>query len=247
MIDPQKSSSQNKCSICDTHLKGPFCHQCGQKYTGSKISFLDLIHAFLSGLLSVERGIAGNFKNLLLKPRFVVENYAYGYRKQLYSPGQMLLYALLVVGLHVSLVDSYILGVDIELDINESWWKIFVSPQLLLILFILPFYSLTTFMVFFKEKKSFLEHFIAATYSLSFSAIISTILGDILYYLYLVELSFSSLLFLVSLFLWSTRIFAPRKRWYVQVGLFFLQFLIFLAAIAAMLLVLAGTENFQLD
>jgi hypothetical protein len=203
--------------------------------------------AFFSGLLSLEKGIIGNFKLLLLKPRYVVENYWYGYRKYLYSPGQMVFYSLLVIGLHASLVDSYILGIDLEIDIREDFWKVFISPQLLFILFLIPLYTLTTYIVFFAKKHSFLEHFIAGTYNFSFVAILSTFLGDLLYYLGWANLTFSAIIFSVFLFIWSTRVFAADKKWFLQLGLIILQYLLFIGTLAGIALAMVGTENIQWD
>lgn len=245
MIYPAESSHQVRCSICETQLEGDFCHQCGQKFTGHRVNVIDLLSAFFSGLLSLERGILGNVKLLFLKPQFVVENYWHGYRKYLYAPGQMIFYALLIIGLHASLVDTYILGLDVELDIKEETWRVFLSPQLFFILFLLPLYALTSYVVFFKLKKSFLEHLIASTYSFSFIAIMSTIIGDVLYYFDVVSLSFSTYIFLIGLFIWSTRIFASKKKWYLKIAFFFLQSILFLAVIMAILLTLVGTENIQ--
>ena len=94
------------CTICKTELQGPYCTTCGKHYLGRRVNTWDVIGGWLSGLLTPERSVLGTFRQLLTQPQFVVQNYWSGFRGYYLSPGQLVVYMLFVIGVHLAFVDQ---------------------------------------------------------------------------------------------------------------------------------------------
>lgn len=236
------------CSVCGTEIIGNYCHHCGQKITRQKTSSLDITKSLLSGFFSIERGIVGILYSLTVKPRKVVENYWKGNRFYYYNPGQMIFYVIFVLGLHIAFVSKdRLLGVHVTVDASGGLSAIF-SPQFLLIVLILPLYSLTTWFSFIKKHKTFPEHFISATYIFAYGAIIVTILCDMLFLLFAFPLENTVIAFFTVLFLWANRIFISTSKWYYHILYLVLQVLVFILLIAVLmgiLFLIFGGEGFK--
>lgn len=240
-------TDMKQCTICNIEVEERFCTRCGQKVTGKRVNLIDLFAALFNGLFSLERGIFGNLKMLVLKPEFVAQNYWKGNRKYYFSPGQMIFYALFVIGLHVTFVDPYFLGIDIVIEGVEGSLKALLTPQVFFFLGTLPLYALITFATFFKWNRNFLEHVIADAYSFSISIILSILISDVLHILADVDLGFGIVLFLLTLYVWSTRIFIPHKRFGFKLLLFLVQLFMFFACITLLVWLFVEPERVNIN
>lgn len=216
------------CSICETKVIGDFCHNCGQKITGKKTGVKDILKALLSGAFSIERGILGILYELTVNPKRVIENYWEGNRFYFFSPGQLIFYTIFIVGLHIAFVSDRILGFRVELTGISKGFSLIFSPQLFFITLVLPLFAITTYLYFYKNKKSFPEHFISATYIFSYGAILWTILSDVVYLSFNLSLVFVVPVFLITLFVSSSRVFTRKKHWLYHLLNVLLQFVLFI-------------------
>jgi len=206
-------SASTTCTICQTKQQGTYCHNCGQRYLGRRVNTWDVIGGWLSGLLAPERSLLGTFRQLLINPRYIVENYWSGFRGYYLSPSQLVVYMLFVFGLHLALVNQNILGMEVNVSGVSDSLKAFLSPQLVLFLLMIPLLALSTAVVYYRQKHSFPEHFTAAIYLFALWAILFTLLCDILYLLLDIELI--PPWFFAAVFLWSARVFSPKDAaWY---------------------------------
>jgi hypothetical protein len=253
MIKKNKSTNKDLnttkgklCSICGTEINGRFCHNCGQRITGKKTGFIDIWKALSSGLFHIERGILGVIYELSINPKKVIHNYWEGNRYFYLSPGQMIFYTIFALGLHITFISGeYILGVSVKGEVSEVS---ILTPQLFLVVLILPLYALTTFLSYFKKRKTFPEHFISATYVFSYGAILSTSICDFIYLVFGFPLNETAAILLLILFIWGSRIFVAKRKWYnylLGVVIQMLVFLLLVALLVAILFLYTGGKGFK--
>ena len=112
------------------------------------------------------------------------------------------------------------------------------SPQLVFLVSILPLFSLSTYIVFFKQRHSFAEHFIAGTYVFAYSVIVCTVLSDAAYFIFGLSANYTAALFQLVMFAFGVRVFASQKHWYHFVWyvlLILLMFILLLLLIVGLL------------
>jgi uncharacterized membrane protein len=232
-------SASTTCTICQTKLQGDYCSSCGQRYLGRRVNAWDVIGGWLSGLLLPERSLLGTFRQLLVNPRYIINNYWSGFRGYYLSPSQLVVYMLFVFGLHLALVNQEILGITVNVSGVSDSLKSFLSPQLFLFLLMIPMLGLSTAAVYYRHKHSFPEHFTAAIYLFALWAILFTLLTDTLYLLLGMELGSLPFWFFGAVFLWSARVFSPEGSAWYRVLLNAVLAILMLAFIFAILLGIA--------
>jgi len=216
------------CSNCSFQLKGTYCSNCGQKSTGKKTNWLDVFGALASGLLSMERGILATILEVIRKPKRTVEIYWSGGRFYYQSPGQMIFFVILILGIHILFVDSRILGFQVQLSNVPEAYRGFFNPQILFIALVLPFTALTSWVYFYRKKRTLPEHFIGAVYIFSTWAIVLTIFSDILSFFFDFRPELIVLAFLSLIFIWTSRLYSNRTAPIILVGNTVLQILVFI-------------------
>jgi hypothetical protein len=229
------SSNKPRCSQCSTQLIGAFCHACGQQATMQKTSYRDVVSALSSGVFSIERGIFSALYTLIVDPATLVRRYWQGDRLYFYSPAQIVFYTLFILGLHLTFIDKKILGLNVAVSGISSDVQTVFSPQLLLILLIVPLLSFSTYLCYFRRHHSLAEHVISALYNFCGWAIIWTILADI----YALSLDKNipglSIVFLLCLFWTSVRVCAPNQSWWQKLLSLVLLVCIFIAVFLCLL------------
>lgn len=197
-----------RCTICNTILSGKYCHQCGQKSTGKRVSFRGMIGDVVSGIYSLERSVLGTFWHILVKPEKIIQNFWDGNRGYYHSPGKLLFYAAFIIGLHFAFIGNELLGVNLTFSTSV------IPPQLLLLVLLIPVYALTSKLTFIKRKRRFLEHVIAMIYLFS-TWIIVFIIADDLLSLALGDLIDEKMLlaFISILLIWNAKVHCKLKKW----------------------------------
>jgi hypothetical protein len=212
------------CAICSTELQGEFCHVCGQRNTGKRITFREWVSDSISGIFSFERSVLATWWQVIHKPDTIIKNYLDGNRGYYHSPGRLAFYAAFVIGLSFALFGTELLGV------NLTFTNIPVPPQLILLLLLIPLYALTSRLTFFREKKNFLEHMIAMIYLFSTWIVIFVVIDDLQWYFFdkIIDIGMV-IFFIVILFIWTARVHSPKKNWtnillytFVEVGILLL-------------------------
>jgi hypothetical protein len=177
---------------------------------------------------SLEKSGLATMYTLLVKPEKVIHNYWQGQRAYYQSPNKILFYALLVLGLHLSFVNKEIIG--LQFDVQG------IAPQLMFILLILPFYSLSSWLLYHPKKYRFAEHLIAKAYLVGLCLLLFTLIDDFFYGVFglddLYQLDFLGFMLLTAWLNW--RVFGQRKNWWRGV-LFSLADLLLMLLLLAML------------
>ncbi len=239
MSTPQK---EEHCYNCQSKLIGSYCHTCGQKSTNKRTRFFDVFNALFSGIFSLERGLPGTLFKLVTQPQKVVQSYWKGFRQFYFSPAQMIVYTIFVLGLHIAFVSPQVLGVNVGITgISKEASSIF-NPQLFFIILILPLLAVTSFLTFIKAKKTLAEHFILAIYIFTSWAIICTIISDFANLVFGLEIDQFNILYLFLMFLWNSRVMASARPWYYHLLFALAQVLVFATIIALLISILYLTD-----
>jgi len=195
------------CTICDAQLQGEYCHVCGQRTTGKRISFREWVSDAISGIFSLERSVLASWWMVIRQPDKIIGNYWAGNRGYYHSPGRLAFYAAFVIGLSFAFFGTELLG------LNLTFTNIPVPPQLILLILIIPLYALTSWLTFIRQKHNFLEHLVAMIYLFSTWIVIFVIVDDLQWYLFdkIIDLGMV-MLFILVLFIWTARVHSPSKN-----------------------------------
>lgn len=79
------------CLNCNTHYKGKFCPECGQKSSTHKITFSAILHDIPHSVLHIDKGFFFTFLQLTYRPGKAIKDYLAGMRIRYFSPFAYLL------------------------------------------------------------------------------------------------------------------------------------------------------------
>ncbi|MBN4081493.1 hypothetical protein JYU23_00025 [bacterium AH-315-C07] len=214
------------CAICGANTIGEYCHNCGQQNTGKRLNFGVFVKEVIFSLFDMERSVLGTFLLILRNPARIINNYWDGYRRYYSPPGKLIVYFLLVIGIHVIIHDNLIFG--LTLDING------IAPQFLFLLLFLSFLTISSYVTYIKQKRTLLEHSISTIYIFCCWTIIMIILYDIIIYLLKSDDdNFVSVFILLGMiFIWTARTFCNKNNWVIIALNAVAQLLVFAAILA---------------
>jgi len=216
------------CTICNTETVGQYCQHCGQRNTGKKLKLLTVINDLMSNLFSLEKSGLATALILIRNPTDVIESYWNGYRKYHEPPSKLIVYAALVIGVHIIVNDNLIFGLSFS-----------DSPQGFFLVFFLVMLTISSYLTYLRRKRSFLEHTVANIYLLGLWTVIMIIFYEAVTYFTEIDVRFFSLIALITLMIiWTGRTFCKRKSWLVIVLSAVLQLVVFIAQFALLALLL---------
>lgn len=181
-----ESSTIGKCKNCGSILQGSICHKCGQRVIDSRWTIGILWNQFIAQLTNIEKGFLYTIKGLIIFPGIVINDYWGGRTVKYYNPFR---YVIILIAINLFL--SYQLGInDIirdsmqggimdagdfsEEDIMQADRQ-FNNWLNVLVLLLIPFNALLTWILFRKHKKNYAEHTIMNTYIIGQQSAIGTI------------------------------------------------------------------------
>lgn len=154
------------CLNCNEITERNYCSNCGQKTDTHRINFKHfLVHDILHGVWHMEKGILFTIKEALTRPGKASLDYINGKRIKYYNVFYLI---VLLVGLQLFLANYYEqLQTIYYPELHEKIQKMdqksgaFLSDySKILILSLIPFFALTSFTLFRKQKLNLSEHFI---------------------------------------------------------------------------------------
>jgi hypothetical protein len=87
-----KERKEKNCLNCHIHLKGRFCHRCGQENIEPKESVWDLISHFFKDITHFDGKFFSSLKYLVTKPGFLSKEYMIGRRASYINPIRMYIF-----------------------------------------------------------------------------------------------------------------------------------------------------------
>ncbi len=183
---------QNKtCINCSTPLKGPVCHECGQKYHENPWTTQILIEQLISQLTDIEKGFLYTIKMMFVAPGILVQDYWRGKTKVYYNP-----FRYVLIWTAVNLAFSFWFGIDdllqeslqpAQIERNLSTDEIKQADQRFdtwlnaLVLLLLPVFSFFTMILFSKKKNNYAENLIMNAFMMGQQSLISAFVQVIFY------------------------------------------------------------------
>lgn len=182
-----------ECKNCNSLSSGKFCPNCGQATNTHKINLFHIIHEFTHGILHVDKGILFTAKELTLRPGKTIRNYLSGKRICYFKPfGYFFLLATIYVfcthitnpfDINTEYTD-FNTSIDAGFELGggnpentykkqvvenaglrlQEFFKLMNKHMVSLCLLAIPFFSLTTMLIFRKMKYNYGEHLIINSY-----------------------------------------------------------------------------------
>ncbi len=160
-----------KCKNCGYNLDGNFCKNCGQKSDIKEINFRYLLEEIPNSIFQVNRGFLFTVKELFTRPGHSIREFIEGKRKPHFKPMAFLfltssLYILLshLIG-HQTFFGDFMSGITEAAESNDNvifnWLS---NNQAYLIYITIPFFSLASFLAFFKSGYNYFEHLVLNLY-----------------------------------------------------------------------------------
>lgn len=182
MLD-QRESRETRCRNCRAPVSGAYCHQCGQRVIVGRWTAGDMLRLFVHTVTDLEAGFVRTVRDLFRRPAQVVSDYWRGKTVCYYAPFR---YFLLWFAL--SLLINFWLGIDdllqaalqpealereLGVDRLNDADRLFDSWLNLVGIVLLPVNSLSTFLLFRKQRRTYGEHLILNGFAMGQLALIS--------------------------------------------------------------------------
>ncbi|MEO1517393.1 MAG: DUF3667 domain-containing protein [Bacteroidota bacterium] len=170
-----------KCKNCQSVLHGPYCSVCGQKWIDERLTVKRVLSSAISNIFNLEKGLWYTVKMLFISPGQVVRDYVNGRTQPYFPPFRYALifialaaFANLGLGVYDSQMDQIIdqckkIGMYSTPEDEAQGREImkFMTNFLNFIPFLLlPFLSLSSYVLFKREKWYYAEHMALNTFLL---------------------------------------------------------------------------------
>jgi len=175
-----------KCRNCETELNGNYCHACGQSANIRQINLLFVLHQLRDGIFQVDRGFFYTAKELFLRPALTLDNYLTGKRIRYFKPVSY----VMILGTVFALLNHWLQLDDISDTklVTDSIKTAYADAQewintryTLFSFLLIPFFALSFYLFFRKEKYNFFEHLVINTYLIGQQFLIHIILIPVIW------------------------------------------------------------------
>ncbi len=162
-----------KCKNCGNEFSGIFCNKCGQKYINERITVKYILTNTFVSIFNINKGFIYTAKMLFINPDTVINDYINGKTKDYANP---IKYLLILTGLS-SFLYIYFNVFDAQQDAiygvvsdsSQNKLQFFIREKIktylnFISLILLPFMSLSSFVIYKRIKYYYAEHLIINSY-----------------------------------------------------------------------------------
>ncbi len=215
------------CSICNKKLNGEYCNSCGQQFTGKKLDLKSFFGDLSSNVFDIDKSLIINLYQIIRFPKKVIENFWNGYRNYYYNPGKFLFYFITIAGLSSILLKNSLFGLNL---LSEG----LMSTQFIFILLYYPFHIASSYLAYWRNHKTIVEHATASIYLISALGIILLVIQNIFT---VFEWSKENdpiwiLILTILAVLWKSLLFSTKRNFFYILLNAFIEFIFFLLIIA---------------
>ena len=230
-----------KCKNCGHNIGGNFCENCGQKSNIERINFKYILDEFSNTVLQINHGFLYTVKELFIRPGHSIKDFIDGKRKKFYKP---LAFAFITATIYFffnnfigndTFVNDAINGWN-DQNNNEKAYSWISENQVYIILLIVPFFSVASYLSFFKSRYNYFEHFVLNVYITGQQMIIYLIFS------FITNRDFATIPLLLGIVfnIWSYSQFFNNKSKLKKMLLIVLTYLIFILEIIIVMIVSIG-------
>jgi hypothetical protein len=162
------------CKNCGNDIVGRYCHHCGQKADVGRLNFSYLIKETTTSIFQLNTGFFYTAIQLLIAPGKSIKEYLEGKRKKYFKPVSYLFILSTVYFLVTMAIDERTWMGDFVSGWNEGSRENDTETQQILIwfsqnyayatLFLVPIFSVGSFLAFLRFKKNYIEHIVINAY-----------------------------------------------------------------------------------
>lgn len=244
------------CKNCNSSLHGNFCSECGQKASLGRINFRYLMNEIPNSLFQLNRGLFFTIKELFFRPGESLRGFLAGKRVFFYKPINFLL-----ITSTIYILSTYLLGRDtflydliagvqagvLDIEPNKEIPKTpflvwFAKYQAYIPLFILLFYSLSTYIAFIRSGYNYFEHLVINIYIAGQQMLIYWCLSFVFFRENIFMVTPIVVGFIYNIWCFS-QLFEEKKR-ATKLGLIALSYLLFFVQICLLAFIAFGLSMF---
>ncbi|WP_316734867.1 DUF3667 domain-containing protein [Pedobacter aquatilis] len=166
-MNTNAQSLHHNCLNCNREVIENYCQSCGQKASTHRYSLKHFVeHDFIHGIWHVDKGVLYTIKELFTRPGHSVREFIQGKRAKFFSFVTLIVIILATSGLlapytHIRITD--LMPENIKEQMN-SFEKFTTKNPKIVILILIPVYSLFTSLWFRKAKLNYSEHLVLNSY-----------------------------------------------------------------------------------
>jgi hypothetical protein len=246
-----QSDNQITCKNCGQTAGGNYCKHCGQKTSVDRINLSNFITEITETIFQIDRGFFYTVKSLMLHPGKAIEEYLQGKRKKYFKPVAYLLalstfYFLITQIFELNTwLEEFIIGWMEGPNDKENSAEVpalviwFSKNYAYSTLFLLPVFSLASYIAFYNHKKNYLEHLVLNSYITGHQSIFYIFFAVLLSFIQYDILEAMPFLFSVMYtFLVFIRLFKKGSKWktVLQTIITYLLYLLFIILLLFILL-----------
>lgn len=177
-LEQLKDLPDRECQNCQFIYDGYFCPRCGQKYMDGRFTIKESVNWILGQILNLEKGFFYTIWQLLLRPGLVINDYLNKATVRYVHPFR---FAFIVATISAIITISsgafetqelsqFMPGKsEIEVEKLENLVEQIKKYFTLIMLVSIPFYAISTQLIYRRFKKNFTEHLILNSYAYGFS------------------------------------------------------------------------------
>ena len=166
-MDSNALTHHHNCLNCNREVLDNYCQNCGQKSSTHRYSLKHFVeHDFIHGIWHVDKGVLYTIKELFTRPGHSVREFIQGKRARFFSFVTLIVIILATSGLltqytHIRISD--LMPKNMQQTMNSVEQFTTKNPKLV-ILILIPIYSLFSFLWFRKAKLNYSEHLVLNSY-----------------------------------------------------------------------------------
>ncbi|NEN25010.1 DUF3667 domain-containing protein [Cryomorpha ignava] len=158
------------CENCEQNFDGNFCSNCGQNSNVKRVDLKYLINEIPNSIFQINRGFLFTVKELFTRPGYSIREFLNGKRKNHFQPIAFIfftstIYVLLnyLIG-NDTFMDDFIAGLESSKGTNNTNFNWLSKNTTYMVLALIPFFSLASYLVFFKSRYNYFEHLVLNLY-----------------------------------------------------------------------------------
>jgi hypothetical protein len=204
------------CKNCEHTFQGNFCSNCGQKTNTVRLNWHYLVDEIKYTFLHINKGFLYTAKQLFIRPGDTVREFIEGRRIQHYKPILFLFVLAGINGLlmHFFPAEDFVINTNPtnsiaatkQIEMTKKYMDFISKNYTLFELFLLPIYSLCSWLAFKKFGYNYIENIIINCFATSQRLLIGILLFPIQYLLlktpYFIFFSFFSIIPSIGYTIW---------------------------------------------
>jgi len=213
------------CKNCNNTVKENFCSNCGQSAKTGRIDLHYLWHELQHSLFHVDKGIFYTLKELTLRPGITIEGYLSGKRVNHFKPLAFVIILGTIYGFIAHFTNLFpeqsVIPDFGNSDMNSpeaseysrKFVEIVYSHYSLSMLILVPFLSLSSFLIFKKSGYNYWEHLIIYSYIVGMQVVIMIIFFFLYYFVRSPWVLFASSIFTYLYNIWVfVQLFGKKSK-----------------------------------